>query len=144
MQTNNSFAIDINGIDVILFQELSIPDVETNTLTYGTYANVPDTKIAGKKKVAQITLKKLRFNELAGVDNWARTWFETTVSGLPQLYWRSFTIREINPLGITVATYAVINAYPQKIAHGGFKRNGDNELVMEDVTLEVNDFKQVL
>lgn len=142
MIRNNQFVIEIAGVDILLIQEAQLPDVETNVLNYGTTAGLPDVKIAGKKKVAEMTLKKLRPTAIAG-ENFARTWFESTAVLPANQYKRNIVLREVNEGGITVATYVCVGAFPTKITHSGFNRKDDNELIMEEMTISMDNFIQL-
>ena len=141
MQRNNMFVIEFEGIDLLLIQEVTMPDVETNVLTYGNAAALPDIKIAGKRKVGDATLKKLR--PTLFFDATARAWLNQTTLVNAIAYKRNLVIREVDAIGITKAEYIMEGCFPSKITHSGFKRGDDSELVMEEVTLSMDDFKQV-
>ena len=140
MQLNNQFVLELDGIDVVLIQEVQPPDVEFNVVTYGTFAGLPDIKQSGKKKVGEMTLKKLRF----GQEKVFRDWLESTAVTTPSVYARNYILREINNVGTTVAAYICIGAFPSKITHSGFKRADDAELVMEEVTMSMTYFRQLV
>lgn len=140
-QQNNRFSIVINGIESLLVQEVSLPDVETNALTFGNFAGLPDKKIAGKKKVGDATFKKLR--STIGSDISVRLWFQESVVGPPASYKRDIVVTELNELDIPVASYIMEGCFPSKVSHSGFKRGDDSELVMEEVTLSMDDFYQI-
>ena len=141
MQKNNQFTIEINGIDVLLVQEVTMPEIETNVLSYGTSAGIPDIKIAGKKKVGEMVLKKLRPS--IGFDKAAMLWFESTNVSSPLAYKKNIVVRETNELGLTVSQYICEGCFPSKVTHSGFKRGDASELVMEDVTMSMDNFYQV-
>lgn len=142
MQQNNRFVMEMNGIDVLLVQEATLPDIETNVLTYGNFAGLPDKKVAGKKKVGQSTFKKLRPS--VGFDSSIRVWFQQTLVTGQLAYKRDIVIREINELEVPIASYIMEGCFPSKITHSGFKRGDDSELIMEEITLDMDDFYQLV
>lgn len=139
MVQNHRFKLIMGGFDTFLVQEVTLPDVEYNVLQYGTFVNEPDVKVAGKKKVGEMTLKKLRLSTLA--DTTWRDRFELQRIGIAGTSWGNFELQELMPDGSGVAQrYFVKNAVISKISHSGFKRSEDSELVMEEITLAVGDF----
>lgn len=140
MIQNHRFKISINGFDVLTVQEVSLPDVEYNEITFGTTVNSPDAKVAGKKKVGDMTLKKLRLSSQA--DRFWRSLFERQ-SNEPFFNYSfpAIEVSELLPDGIVVAQrYIATNCFIKKITHSGFKRSDDSELVMEEITLGCTDF----
>lgn len=140
MIQNHRFKIVINGFDTALIQEFTPPDVEYNELTFGAAVNAPDTKVAGKKKVGDMTFKKLRLSNQA--DRFWRSLFESQ-SNTPFLNYSIgvIEIHELLPDGVAFAQrYIATNCFVKKITHSGFKRSDDSELVMEEITLACTDF----
>lgn len=140
MIQNHRFKILIAGFDTMLVQEFTPPDVEYNQLQFGAAVNSPDAKVAGKKKVGDMTLKKLRLSGQA--DTFWRRLFESQ-SNTPFLNYSIpvIEIQELMPDGIAYAQrYIATNCFITKITHSGFKRSEDSELVMEELTLACTDF----
>ena len=141
MVQNHRFKLVMNGFDTFLVQEATLPDVEYNILQYGTFVNEPDVKVAGKKKVGEMTLKKLRLSEVP--DTIWRARFERQSFGVGGDF-SNFEVHELQENGLDVsAIYLVKNAVISKITHSGFKRSEDSELVMEEITLAVSNFTQI-
>lgn len=143
MRLNYRFAIDIEGIDQYYIQELTLPDRELGEVMHGGLVNEPDSKTPGKQKIGDMVAKKCA--PVAGPDNFASTWMELARLGRAESYRRNITVREIGEDGFsTVAVYEMIGVWPKKIGGRQYKREGDGELILEEVTFSVKDFKQVL
>lgn len=135
VMTASTFVIQVDGIQVASFSELSGINTEVEPVEYistGT-SGITHTKQYGKTKPPQVTLKR-------GLDTetymWA--WHQGVLQGDPtarktcslQLFAASVSPKSGQPL----ITYLLENAWPSKLEISGMKA-GATELVTETVVL---------
>jgi phage tail-like protein len=135
VMTASSFVIQVDGIQVATFSELSGINTEVEPVEYISTGptGIIHTKQFGKTKPPQVTLKR-------GLDTetymWA--WHQAVLQGDPaarktcslQLFAASQSPKSGQPL----ITYVLENAWPSKLDIGGMKA-GATEVVTETVVL---------
>lgn len=142
MRQNQLFIIEINGMDELEIQEFTIPDVELQIITHGAGIGRPDKKTPGKRKVGEATFKKVA--PVAGIDSWAWTRLEAASNSGSIAYFENITLKVMNENGSrTIARYQMLNCWVQKIAGQAFKREGDSENLIQEITLAVEDVIKV-
>jgi phage tail-like protein len=135
VMTASTFVIQVDGIQVATFSELSGINTEVEPVEYiatGT-EGIVHTKQYGKTKPPTVTLKR-------GLDSQAYmwSWHQGVLRGDPtarktcslQLFAASASPRSGQPL----ITYLLENAWPSKLEIGGMKA-GSSEVVTETVVL---------
>jgi len=136
MRKNYDFVLEIAGIDQLLIQECTLPDVEVAEVMHGAGIGMPDTKTPGKKKVTDFTVKKVM--PVEGPDNWVWPWLDLVHSQPRHISSRYAILKMVAPLGPpgayrTLARYELIELWPKKVTGLSFKREGDGENVMEEI-----------
>jgi hypothetical protein len=134
MRQNNLFQVEIDGIDVLLVQEIDMPEIERPALTYGNYAGLPDVKIpSAKKKIGDATIKKVK--PMVGFENFLFQWLSNPIP-------RNIVVREVNELGITIGLNIWLNCFPTKLSQTSMKRGEDPELIIEEATIAIYDVEK--
>lgn len=125
------FVINIDGVDVATFSELTGINSEVEPVEYissDQNGNILHTKQFGKTKPPRVTLKR-------GVDNttkiWA--WHQAVLTGDPTAP-KTCALKLQDASGKTMVTYVLDNAWPCKLEIGGLKA-GSSEVVTENVEL---------
>lgn len=139
MRQNHLFILEIDGVDQLLIQELTTPDVELQEMLHGGPINSPDIKTPGKKKVGDLTLKKIA--PINGVDNFAWVWLEQAATMSRGAYARNVVLRLTDETGLrTLARFAGARLWPKKISGMQLKRSGDSENSIEEVLFSCTDW----
>ena len=129
------FAIEIDGVDQFLIQEVKQPEVERGSVEHG--AEDYNIKTAGGKTVGDAELKKLI--PAPESDSWAWDWLEQAGNSLAEEYKRDVVFKELAPDGkTTLNAYLWEGVWAKKIAKSDAKRGAQNENMMETVTLSVD------
>ena len=136
MRKNFRFALEIDGVNHFLIQEIQAPDVEMAVVAHGSPGNIPDSKTAGKQKVGQLVVKMCKPE--GAPDSWSWNWMALCVAGLAQQYQKTAFLCHLAPDGITVIEkYYCGKTWPSKISPSGLKSQGDGENIIDTVTFEV-------
>ena len=111
---NFRWALELDGANQFLFQEVETPTVEWQEILHGAPANIPDVKTPGKMIVGDLVLKKLK---PAGVpDTWAWDWFGAAMVGVANDFRKTGFLVDLDPAGLaSVEKYYLGNIWPKKI-----------------------------
>lgn len=134
------FLLEIEGTDQFFIQEVDMPDYEITTQMHGGLVNNPDVKTAGKPKVGDMVMRKIK--PILVPDNWAWILIENARANTPfSGYAINAILKEVDETGIrTLARYNLVSIFPKKITGLKYKRAGDGENLIEEITWAVNDF----
>lgn len=137
------FAIEIDGLDQMLVQELKRPEVEVGVVEHG--ATNYNIKTAGGVAVSAAELRKIK--PAVGGDKWAWDWLNkaqnmnTGQGGLASAYKKDIVVKELSPTGSTISAWLWEGAWVSKIAPSDNKRGNQNENVIETCTIQVDRVK---
>lgn len=135
-----NFAIEVDGIDQFLIQDVKRPEIEIGSVSHGA-ANY-DVKTAGGVAVSDAELKKIK--PAPERDSWAMDWmFEaqnmnTGTGTLSEQYKRNIVFKELAPNGVALSAELWEGAWCKKTSNENYKRGNQNENVIETVTISVD------
>lgn len=134
------FALEINGVNQFLFQDVKIPDVEIGAVEHGgPNFNI---KTAGGVAVTDAELQKIK--PAPEGDSWAWDWLTQAqdmmagTGGLAEDYKRNVIFKELAPNGTTINSWLWEGCWVRKIATSNYKRGNQNENTIETVTMSVD------
>lgn len=135
VMTASTFVIQVDGIQVASFSELSGINTEVEPIEYISTGRegIQHTKQFGKTKPPQITLKR-------GLDSetYMWSWHQAVLRGEPAARktcsLQLFAASQSPKSGQPIITYVLENAWPSKLEIGGMKA-GATEVVTETVVL---------
>lgn len=134
------FAIEIDGINQFLIQEVKMPEVERGSVEHG--AEDYNIKTAGGKAVSDAELKKLV--PAPEGDDWAWDWLLEAGNSLAEDYKKDVVFKELAPDGVTTLNaYLWEGCWVKKISKSDFKRGNQNENVVETVTISVDNIIKI-
>ena len=139
------FAIEIDGVDQFLIQEVKKPEVEIGAVKHG--ATNHDVKTAGGIDVADAELRKV-VNAVTA-DGWAWNWLTTAQEfdnggGIDEQYKKNVVFKELAPDGkTTMRSWLWIGCWVRKVSDSDYKRGNQNENVIETVILSVDKVKKL-
>jgi len=140
---NHRFALEIAGIDQLLIQEVDLPDVEVTEVTHGGAVNESDIKTPGKKKIGDLVMRKLKASTSA--DNWVWPWLELTIRTIREAHAQYAFLKEVDETGFkTIARYELGEIWPKKITGLQYKREGDPENLIEEITFSISKFTKLI
>lgn len=138
-----NFAIEIDGIDVFLIQEVKMPEVEIGAVEHG--ATNYNIKTAGARATSDAELKKIK--PVNTLDNSAWSWLtaaQDDETGTGSLGYKvNIIFKELSPTGAILNAYMWIGAWCRKVSTSDFKRGNQNEAVIETVTISIDRVKKV-
>lgn len=135
-----NFAIEIDGIDQFLIQDVKEPEIEIGAVEHG--ATNYNVKTAGGVAVSDAELQKII--PAATGDKWAWDWMRTAqdpITGtgqLPSQYKKDIVFKVLSPQGNTIEAYLWEGAWVRKSSKSNRKRGNQNENVIETVTISVD------
>lgn len=133
--------LDIVGVDPTLFQEVKLPDIEWTEMLHQGDSNDADIKTPGRKKIGDMTIKKLKASTIQ--DAWIWAWFESVGITTRAAYARFGFLKELDETGFrVVAIYDLGEIWPKKINGSTYKKGGDGENLIEEITFSVSRFKK--
>jgi phage tail-like protein len=138
------FAIEIDGLNQFLVQEVNIPAIEIEAAEHGDSNS--KVKTAGMVNVEDITLKKLVATDVT--ESWAWDWLNaaqnmnTGGGGLSSAYRRNIVIRQFNPDRTTKRYWICQAAWVKRIEHDTQNRMASDNM-FETVTLSVDKIRLV-
>lgn len=136
---NFRFALELDGINMFLIQEVQAPVMEYAVKTHGAPVNMPDAKTQGKLKVGEMVVKKLM--SATGPDLWASDWFGAGVAGLSKDFRKTGWLKHLDNSGlITIQKWFLGDIWPSKIEYANLVAGGDGENMIETVTFQVQFF----
>lgn len=139
---NFRFRLEIAGVDASLFQEVKLPDIEWAEIAHQGDSNDADIKTPGRKKISEMTIKKLKASTVQ--DAWVWNWFKSVGITVRSAYARFGYLKELDESGTrVVAVYDLGEIWPKKIVGGTYKRGGDGENTIEEITFSVSRFEKV-
>jgi phage tail-like protein len=133
------YVVEIDGLDTFLVQEVTLPERSVDVTEHGE-GNIK-RKTPGMVMIGQLVLKKLIPADTA--DTWAFDWFnqvQNTQTGVgTTTFFRNVVIRLKDNAGSSKKVFQCIECFPSKIVPGSLNSTSSDN-VMEEVTLEVNDY----
>ncbi len=133
------FIVEIDGIDQLLVQEVTLPEDSVEVVELGAGVNDYAVKLPSRPKIGNITLKKVL--STSKPETWAYDWLEKTKTGKREDYAKFAFIKQLAEDGTTVIrTHDLGEIFPVKIAPEGLKRLG-TELFMESVEFAISKYK---
>lgn len=136
----SNFAIEINGIDEIYIQEITLPDEEFELVEMGTADNEPNMKIPSKYKLGELTIKKAIQTNTS--ENWIPNWFERVKKGNRKEYAEFAVLKILGKDGKVAKKFDLGEIFPSKKAVESFSRT-DSGIVFETVTFAISRFKEM-
>lgn len=133
------FAIEIDGIDQMLIQEVKQPEVERGSVEHG--AEDHNIKTAGGKQVSDAELKMVIPAPTS--DRWAWDWLQKTGNSLAEDYKKDVVFKILNPNGRALEGYLWKGVWVKKVANSEGKRGNQNENMLRTVTLSVDDVERI-
>lgn len=141
-----NFAIEINGIDQFLFQDVKVPEIEIGAVEHG--ATNYNVKTAGGVAVSDAELQKII--PAPQGDSFAWDWLSqaqnmnTGQGGLTEDYYKDVVFKELGPDGSTLNSYLWTGCWVRKIAKSNAKRGKQDENMLETVTVSVNRVEKIV
>lgn len=141
-----NFAIEIEGLDQMLVQELKKPEVELGAVTHGAVNY--DIKTAGGVSVSDAELRKIK--PAPQGDSWAWDWLNTAqnmnteTGGLAEQYKKDVVVKELSPNGTTLNAWLWEGAWVRKVSENDNKRGNQNENIVETCTISVDRVKKLM
>lgn len=139
------FKIEINGVDQFEVQTVDLPERELDSVSHGDTNH--DIKTAGRLKVGDLVLEKLRLSDTA--DTWAANWMKqaqnfVTGGGLLPIQLKDIIIvKEMNAQGTqAVATHIMYGCWVKKIKKSKLDRNSSDNM-LDTVTLSVDKYEEL-
>jgi len=129
------FAIEIDGVDVALIQEVKVPEIEIGAVIHGGQ-NGTDVKTAGGTAVSDAELMKTR--AAVGADRFAYDWLVQAQNGLASDYKKDVVFKELDEAGNTLDAWLWEGAWCRKASPSNYKRGNQNENVIETITISVD------
>ena len=136
-----NFAIEINGVDQFLIQDVKAPEPEIGEVNHG--ATNHDIKTAGGVSYSNAELQKIK--PTSSNDRRFLDWLLeaqnpiTGTGGVPESYKKTVIFKELSTDGVTTLNSEIWEgAWVKKVAKGNFKRGNQNENVIETVTIVVD------
>jgi len=137
-----NFALEIDGVDQILFQDVKKPDYEIGAVLHGV-GDGKDSKEAGGVTIADAELQKIKASETG--DSWAWDWIQTAITSAPSSYKKDVVFKEYADDKTTVLNrFLWVGCWVRKISESNWKRGNKSENTIETVTLSVDDVIKLL
>lgn len=140
-----NFGIEVNGVDVLLIQDVKVPEIEVGAVEHG--ATNYNEKTAGGVAVSDAELQKIM--PVGDGDSWAWDWLHEGADmfaggKLPEDYKRDLIFKEFAPDGITVLdSYLWEGCFCKKITRTNFVRGNQNENTIDTIMLSVDRVKKI-
>jgi hypothetical protein len=129
------FILELDGADSFLVQEITPPDVELAIVEHGSPGNMPNGKSAGKMKVGDLVLKKLK--PANRKDTWAWGLMATAMIEPMSSAFKTGFLKEMSTDMVTpLQSHYLGNCWVSKITNDGYKLD-DSENIMQEVTFAV-------
>lgn len=137
---NFRWALQFNGANQFLMQEVEVPEVKYPVLKHGAPVGIPDAKSPGKHEVGQMILKKIKPADDA--DLWAWDWFAQGLTGTKAQFMRNGFLIDYGTSGVApVETFYCGQCWPSNIKDANRQSlSGNSENLIQTVTLEVQFF----
>lgn len=129
------FAIEIDGIDQILIQDVKKPETEIGAVTHGVEDGF-DEKTAGGTTVSDAELQKIKPDDTG--DSWAWDWLTTAQTSVASVYKRDVVFKEYGSNGSVLNRWLWEGAWIRKVSESNYKRGNKSENTIETVTLSVD------
>ena len=134
------FAIEINGIDQALIQNVKKPEKEVGAVEHGVDNRT--VKTAGGVTVSDAELQTVKDARTTNSEFW--TWLSTAVDGnLAENYKRDIVFKEKNPANQTMSIEIWKGAWVRKSSSSNYVRGNQNENVIDTITISVDDVVKV-
>lgn len=133
------WALELNGANAFLLQEVQLPMLEQPILKHGAPVNIPDAKTPGKMVVGEMVVKKLM--PALSADGWAWDWFGSAVAGVKKDFIKAGALKDLGPDGLTtIQTWVLGDIWPTKIEHANRQLLAPGANMIETVTFAVQFF----
>lgn len=135
------FALEINGVDELLIQEVKKPKVEVGSVTHGG-PNGKDIKTAGGTTISDAEIRKIKS---AGVsDSWAWDLMVQAQQGVEAAYKFDAVLKELAEDGVTTLnSWLWEGCFVKSPEDSDFKRGVQNENIIETVMISVDDVTKI-
>lgn len=139
-----NFAIEIDGVDQLLIQEVKMPETEVGVVEHG--ASNHNIKTPGGVAVSAAELKKIK--PATSSDDFVWDWLEgaqnmnTGSGGLN--YKRTVVFKELGPTGNVLNAWLWRGAWCSKHSTSDFKRGKQDENVMETATIQIDTIQKII
>lgn len=129
------WALEINGLDQFLCQDVKLPKATIGTVSHGAPGPVPNVNTPGKPVFGDLVIKKLTPAFVA--ETWAWQWFAQALSGNPAQFAKTGFVKERAPgFGPTRRKFLIRDMWVKDIDVSNYTAEGENN-VIETVTFEV-------
>lgn len=130
-----NFAIEIDGIDQILIQDVKKPENEIGAVAHGVEDGF-DEKTAGGTTVSDAELQKIKPADTG--DSWAWDWLTTAQTSLPSNYKKDVVFKEYGPNNVVLNRWLWEGCWVRKVSESNYKRGNKSENTIETVTVSVD------
>jgi hypothetical protein len=134
-----AFALEINGIDEFLIQEITIPDEEFGIVEMGRAYNEANMKIASKYKIGEFTIKKALSTNKS--ESWLADWIKRVKEGNRANYVEFAVLKVLAKDGKVAKRYDLGEIFPSKKAVESFVRT-DEGILYETGTFAISRFEE--
>lgn len=135
------FALEIDGVDQLLFQDIKRPSKEFGKVVHGG-ENGTEIKTAGGQKISDAEIQKIKPADTA--DDWAWELLEAAADGVPSDYKFDAVFKELAPDGVTTLDrWLWEGCWVFKADHSNAKRGAQDENTMETVSISVDGIKKL-
>lgn len=130
--------IEIDGVDAMLIQECTLPDIEQGVIEISRAVNEENMKIPSKRKIGTLTCKKLIPTD--EVETWAYDWLKDANEGNRASYAKFANLILLAEDGVSpVRKYDLGEIFPMKISTESLNRTSEDALY-ETVEFAVSRF----
>lgn len=135
------FALEVNGVDQLLFQDVKQPEKELGKVVHGG-ENGREIKTAGGVTISDAEIQKLKPSDQA--DDWAWDLLEQASNGNPSDYKFDAVFKEYADDGTTVLDrWLWEDCFVYKTSSSNYKRGNQNENIIETVMISVDDLQKL-
>lgn len=134
-----NFAIEMNGIDQALIQNVKKPVKEVGAVEHGEGNRT--VKTAGGVTYTDAELQAVKDAHNTNDEFW--NWLTTAADGnMAERYKRNIVFKERNPANNTVSVEIWEGAWVRKVDTSNFVRGAQNENVIDTITISVDNIKK--
>lgn len=130
----NRFEIEIEGVSIGEFQEVTLPEVEMEEIQYHVGSSRHALKRPGQKKIGDLVLKR-GYNKSSILQDW----FNRISAGNAER--RSMTAKKIDEQDNVIAAFNFYNCWPKKWKLSNLDAS-KAEISVEEVTFAVEDMER--
>ena len=128
----NRFRLEISGIQIAGFSEVTIPDLSIAEVDYREGTDAGTRKLSGQSSIGTLTLKRGQTSSTELYD-----WFtDIMASGALLNLRKSVSVVLVDPTGVEKARWNCTKAWPSKYESGALDAKG-SEVLIETLEIQV-------